>query len=82
MTAFTPSRWRRGTAGLAALALAGVLAAGCSAGSPAVTPPTAVPTGGQHPTTTTTAPATSSTLPECGATRDPLDPTDSSAPDC
>jgi hypothetical protein len=66
-----------------AVAVAGLMAAGCAVGSPAVTPPRkAVPAAGQHTATTTTSPATSSTLPECGATRDPLDPTDSSAPDC
>jgi hypothetical protein len=66
-----------------AVAVAGLMAAGCAVGSPAVTPPPkAVPSAGRHSATTTTTPTISSTLPECGATRDPLDPTDSSAPDC
>ena len=67
---------------LGAALCAGLLAAACSAGTPNATPPKATPSAGHSSTTTTTTVPTNTTLPECGATRDPLDPTGSSGADC
>jgi len=68
---------------LAGVVLVGVLASACGSGGGSASPPAGVPSSGSGSTTTTTQPAassTSSTLPACGATRDPLDPADTGPP--
>jgi hypothetical protein len=63
---------------------AGSLLASCG-GGPSAAPPAhkTILTGGRSSTTTTTAAPSSTTttlLPQCGASRDPLDPTGASPP--
>jgi hypothetical protein len=67
---------------LCGVLLVGSLAAACSPGNSASPPPvTGVPSGGHASTTTTTTTTTvPETLPACGASRDPLDPTNSRPP--
>jgi hypothetical protein len=77
----TNRRLARIGSGLAALTLAGLLGAACSSGAPSANSPSVANSSG-HSSTTTTAAPTNTTLPQCGATRDPLDPTDSSGADC
>jgi hypothetical protein len=60
----------------------GLLAAACTPGAPNATPPKIAPSSGHSSTTTTTTLPTATSLPQCGASRDPLDPTDSSGADC
>jgi ABC-type glycerol-3-phosphate transport system substrate-binding protein len=67
---------------LAGVVLVGLLAAACGSGGGSASPPAGVPSSGNE-TTTTTQPVTSTTsgtLAPCGATRDPLDPTDAGPP--
>jgi len=60
--------------------LVGALAAACGGGPTASPPVTATPSGGHASTTTTTAPTAPVAASECGAARDPLDPTNSGPP--
>jgi hypothetical protein len=73
------ARRARWVAAVAALPMAGLLAAGCTSHPAASGSAKAVVTSAKSTTTTTTAP-TSAAAPECGSTRDPFDPTDSPAP--
>jgi hypothetical protein len=81
-----PSRVAKIAVRVCGVVLTAALCAACGGGGGSASPPTAVPSAGHSSTTTTapvhTTPTTPTTLPECGATRDPLDPTDSNAPNC
>jgi len=66
---------------LLGVVLVGVLAAACGSGGTSANAPSGVASG--RGSTTTTVPTTgtpSTTLPSCGATRDPLDPTNTGPP--
>jgi hypothetical protein len=83
ITVQKPRRVARVTSRLAGVLCAGLLAAACTSGGPNATPPKIAPSSGHSSTTTTTTTVpTATSLPECGASRDPLDPTGSSGANC
>jgi hypothetical protein len=79
----TPHRLTKVGLRLSGVIVAGAIATACSTGGGSATPPTVARVAGHSLTTTTTTTTTTpTTLPECGATRDPLDPTNSNAANC
>lgn len=73
-------RWMRITAIMLAIGVPGAIAAGLESGSATASPQRADASASAHVAHEARAGSKQTTLPQCGATRDPFDPTNSPPP--